>query len=359
MSVSIDFIGNGQTQGDVARMFSSKLDIYSKRPFIGDDGRYYKTVFKGGDAKNIENYSREPVAYATLRKDEWKALDEAILPVAESRLNGIQDLISNGLVYNLGNALGTTVLTSETVSDALVAELSMDAKKRGNNDRVNYGTVHLPIPIIHVDYEINERVLAASRALGNPLDATMAERAARKVAEKLESMLFTDTDYSFGGGKIYSYLNYPHRNETVNLKNNSWTHDDTTAANIVADVLAMKQQSINNHFYGPWMLYIPTEYETLMDQDYDTTRGNTLRNRILAIAGIQGVKVIDTLPNNNVLLVQMTSDVVRLVRGMAIQNVQWEAEGGMVNNFKVMTIQVPQIRSDYNDKTGIVHAKSA
>jgi hypothetical protein len=358
MSANIDFITNGQTQGDVARAFSHKLDIYAKRPYIGEDGLAYKTVFKGGDAKDIENYSRELVTNATLRKDEWKHLDEAIVPVAESRLNGVADLISNGLVYNLGNALGTTVLTSETVSNALKATLSMDAKRRAENDRVEFSTVHLPIPIIHVDYEINERVLASSRSLGNPLDTTMAERAARVVAEQLEAMLFTDTDYGFGGGKIYSYLNYPHRN-TMQLKNASWTNGSTTAEHIVADVLKMKQASIAKHFYGPWVLYIPTGYETLMDQDYDTTRGNTLRNRILAIAGIKDVKVVDTLIANNVIFAQMTSDVVRLVRGLPIQNVQWESEGGMVNNFKVMTIQVPQIRSDYNESTGIVHASAS
>jgi len=81
----------------------------------------------------------------------------------------------------------------------------------------------------------------------------------------------------------------------------------------------------------------------------------TVRQRLLGIAGIKGIKVIDTLPANNVLLVQMTSDVVRLVRGMALQNVEWKTEGNMVTKYKVMTIEVPQIRSDINGKCGIVH----
>ena len=51
----------------------------------------------------------------------------------------------------------------------------------------------------------------------------------------------------------------------------------------------------------------------------------------------------------------MTSDVIRLIDGMPITNIQWKTEGDFVSNFKVMTIQVPQIRSDYNGKTGIVH----
>jgi len=54
--------------------------------------------------------------------------------------------------------------------------------------------------------------------------------------------------------------------------------------------------------------------------------------------------------------VQMTSDVVRLVRGMGITNVQWQAEGNMVTRYKVMTIAVPQIRADQNDNCGVIHS---
>jgi len=54
-------------------------------------------------------------------------------------------------------------------------------------------------------------------------------------------------------------------------------------------------------------------------------------------------------------MVQMTSNVVRIVNGMPIQNVEWKSEGQFVGNYKVMTIQVPQIRSDYNGNTGLVH----
>ena len=55
------------------------------------------------------------------------------------------------------------------------------------------------------------------------------------------------------------------------------------------------------------------------------------------------------------LLVQMTGDVIRMVIGMPITMLEWTAEGGMVFHYKIMTIQVPQIRADQNDHTGIVH----
>jgi len=96
-----------------------------------------------------------------------------------------------------------------------------------------------------------------------------------------------------------------------------------------------------------------------MDQDYEdtgnTSTNRTVRERILQVAGIEGIKVVDTLTDDNVLLVQMTSDVVRLVRGMGIQNIQWQTEGNFVNKFKVITIQVPQVRADQEGHSGVVH----
>jgi hypothetical protein len=362
----VDIINQGQGTGEVAShlMSQGRMDPAAMRPFYGKDGKSYITVFKGGDAKDPKNYATQiSTNAATLRRDEWKKLDEAVMGIAESRLNGAQDVIDKGLTYELGNGMGSTVLEWHDVSDALEADLTMDAITRGKNDRPVFQHNYLPLPIIHVDYEINTRALTASRNMGNSIDTTLAERAARKVAEKLENMFFTDVDYSYGEkdsrdrNKIYSYLNFPDRNLVTLSTYGSWdAASGTSGADILASVLAMKQTSIDNFHYGPWQLYIPTGYETVLDGDYDaTTPGTTIRERILKIAKIDGIKVVDTLPADNVLMVQMTSDVVRLVRGMGIQNVQWSQEGGMITKYKVMTIQVPQIRSDQNGKTGIIH----
>ena len=354
--VNIDFLSREGGQGEVAQIITNgRMDPGAMRPFVANNGKSYITTFIGGDPKKESNYRNVPVTNATLRPYEWRQLDEVLVPISETRLNGIQDLISRGLVYNLGNAMGTTVLEWHDVSDALDAVLTMDGVTRGQNDRLDFTAHYLPIPIIHADYEINSRVLAASRSLGNPLDTSMAERAARKVADKLEKMLFTDETYTFGGGTIYSYTNYSNRN-TVTL-DTTWDTSGVTGLTIVSDVREMKQASINAYHHGPWVLYIPVGFETIMDMDYSTAKGSdTIRERILKIGGIMDVKVVDTLTADNVLLVQMTPDVVRLVQGMGLQNIQWETEGKFINKYKVLTIAVPQIRADQDGNCGITHA---
>lgn len=361
--VNVDLIGQGQGQGEVAKHLLSvnRLDPARLRPWVdinpdgSGSGRTFISVFKGGDKNNPECYESVPLQTntGTLRRDEWKQLDAAVLRISMERLGGVQDLRDRGLVYPLGNAMGTTVLEYHDISDAMVAELSMDAVTKSLADRPVYGTNYLPIPIIHSDFEINQRVLEASRRMGNPLDTTMVEYAVRKVWEKLEDMLFTNTTYTFGSGTIYSYLNHGSRNAvTLSL---AWDNASKTGANILSDVKNMKQASIDDKHYGPWMIYIPTGYETKMEDDYTSSYPKSIRERLMEVQGILGIKVVDHLTADNVIMVQMTSDVVRLVDGMGIQVVEWKSEGGFVSHFKILCIAVPQIRADQAGASGLVH----
>lgn len=370
MEIQMDVIANGQATGAVANQLLARgLDVNAKRPFIEYNPKtgQFETFINvcKGDPKIEANWGVVPFQAnnGVLRREEWMALDKVVMEVSRNRLMGFGDLESRGLVYNLGNGFATTVLEWHDINDFGEATMTMDGITRHRNDRPTYQHNYLPIPIVHMDWEINARALAMSRNLGNGIDVTDAERASRRVAEYLESMLFTDFKYSFGPkddrnrNSIYSYINHPDRN--IMALGTAWdaaVYENRGKA-IVSLINKAKQKAMNALHYGPYMVYIPTAYETVLGEDYDPTYsgGITIRERIMKLNNIIDIKVSDMLPANNVLLVQLTSDVVRLVKGMPMQNVQWTSEGGMVTNYKVMTIQVPQIRSDHNGKSGIVH----
>jgi hypothetical protein len=355
---TLNFNAQGVTgTGSVAqRLVQNGMNIHALRPWIGSDGRAYMAVNQGG--KLVPQLTSN----ATLRFVEWKQYDEAVIREARIRLLGVQDLVSRGLVYNITNGMGKTVLETENLGEFTVAEISMDGLSRTQSDRANFGTAYLPLPIVHKDYFINTRVLAVSRNIGDALDTTSAELATRQVAEKMEDMLFNGTgSYAYGGGTIYGYTDFPNRN-TMDLTAH-WDASGVTPDDIIQDVLAMKQALIGDRMYGPYVLYVPTGYETILDKDYvpqgGTNSTKTLRQRILDIQNIADVKIIDKLTAHNVLLVQMTSDVVRIVNGMEIAPVEWQEQGGMVLHYKVMGIKVPQIRSTQAGRCGICHLRPA
>lgn len=289
----------------------------------------------------------------TLLYDEWKELDGAVLDAFQTRLIGVSDLLSRGLVYNVKKGLAATVLGFQNASDVNAADMTMDGVNRGQRDRQEYDIAYLPLPIIHKDFSFSIREIQESRNGTRPLDTSMAELCARKVAEKAEDLLFNgSSSYTYGGGTIYGYTDYTDRN-TFSIQSGGW--DGATGEQIVQDVIDMKQASINDRCYGPWVLYISTNFEGIMDTDFKANSDKTVRQRILEIGGIQDVKVSDTLTASNVVLVQMQSNTARIVQGLGLKTVQWDVEGGMAVNFKVMAIIVPQIRGDQTGKCGIVH----
>jgi len=350
-----DFLFNGQAVGDVAtRLMQTDMNPLCLRPYMGNNGRcYISEMGKDGKlhARPIQN------ATTTLRKNDWLLLDDAIVKAAQQRLRAVADLRAAGLTFTIPNGMGKTVLQTETQSDINPASVSMDGLREGQNDRPLFELTNLPLPIIHKDFHFSLRQVMASRNGGSPLDTSMGELAARKVAEEAERLVIgTSTvadQYSYGGGVIYGYTDFPSRlTRTVTAP----TASGWTGATFLTDIMAMKQQSQNARHYGPWVLYVASAWDQYLDDDFKANSDKTIRNRVREIEGLVDIRTLDFFTGTfDLVLVQQSSDVAREVIGMDITTVQWDTFGGMQLNFKVMAILVPQLRADQNSRTGIVH----
>ncbi len=286
-----------------------------------------------------------------LRKEEWIELDRRIVEVARPRLIGIADLQSRGLTLPLGG-LGTLISQYEASSDMTPAEISMDGVKEGEEDDQAFNLRSIPVPIIHKDFRLNIRRLEASRRLGDGLDTTQAQIAARRVSDKLEDLLFNGSGLQVDGNRIYGYTTHPNRN--IGNAVGPWG----TLPNAYDTVLSMIADAQEDHMYGPYVLYVSTNQWPNLLKVYTDGSGDTVLDRIKKIPGISDVKFATALVIDTALLVQMTSDVVDLAVAQDIVTVEWESKGGMVTHFKVMCCMVPRIKSDYDGRSGIVHYTS-
>lgn len=329
-------------------IFTGKLDPGLLRPFIGRDGKTYMTMKADGGLRTV------PVnANGTLRRDEWKQIDKEILRVSRYRLTGMQDLIDNNLTVPLNSPLATIEYEHHKLSEAMEAAVTMDPAVRSRKDRPNYESAFVPIPLVHSDFSINLRALEASRrGGGSDLQMDSVTAATEVVNERLESMLFADETFKYGRGRVWSYVNFPDRHQMVLAE--PWNTADPD--DILEDVLGMMQVSIDARHYGPWNLYLPGNCYTVPDRDYTQLDGGmTIRQRLLNLEGLQNIRVSHFLANDNILLVEMQSRTVRLLRGLDPTALQWTINGGFTNEFKVFAIMVPEIRSDAAGRTGIVH----
>jgi hypothetical protein len=354
----MDLIMNGVGHGSIAtRLLAHNMDIGALRPFQGDDGRSYASLstgrFVNGQAERrtvaLQNAS------ASLRKDEWLRLDRTIMTAAKQRLRAVADVRARGLELRLSNGMGTTSLQYQTMGDITPATISMDPIRRSEIDRPEFDIVNMPLPIIHKDFFFTARQIAVSRNGGAPLDTTTAELAGRRVAEEAEKLLIGNSpSFSYGGGTVYGYRNHPdrHTHGITPPTETGWT-----PRVLITELLAIKQKLIDDLQFGPYRIYFGTAWATTLEDDYVNNNGTgTLRQRLTAIEGFGDVVLLDYLPGYEILVVQMTSDTVRMVVGFDITTLQWETDGGMGLHYKVMAMLVPQIRVDPAGQSGLVHA---
>jgi uncharacterized linocin/CFP29 family protein len=289
-----------------------------------------------------------------LRQDEWKAFDDAVVDVARQRLNGVADLQALGLVRDLGG-LGVMVDEWETISDMNEAEVDMAAVTEGEEDSVDFSVTGVPIPIVHKNYRINLRRLLASRRNGSSVDTIQAEVCARKVMDKLEDMLFNGysikaRSYSFNG-----YTSFSSRTQVT--IDGQW--DVASTDNIIADVESLLEAADAIYYFGPFYLYVPTNFWSRLRSEQNSYTGSNYLQRLKQYAEIAAVKPADVLEDDEIVMVQMTRDTIDLAVGSDITNIEWQTMGGLVQHMKVMAAMAPRIKADANGSCGVIHGKES
>lgn len=342
------------------RLVANNFDHNVLRPWLGRDGRSYITKL----VPNAITGQLEPKTFvtntpATLTWDAWKLMDDVVLMAMRDRLRLVADVRGRGLVMNIPNGMAHTVIQYQKTTDMSPATVSMDPVRRGEGDRPVTDVAFHPLPIIHKDFDFSAREVLTARNGQIPIDTGTAEQAARKVAEEIEKMgTGTVTPFAYGGGTIYGLTTLPQRSTKTDMV----VPDGTNGDDVVNDILALRQLLITNKHYGPYVLYVNTQWSQWLDTDYATTKGdNTLRQRILAIEDIQNIVTLDYLPSTQYAcaLVEMNSQTVRAIVGMEVQTIQWESVGGLMKHYKVMALINLQLRADSSGNSGIAHGRTA
>lgn len=314
---------------------------------IGADEIRAKGIVSAAQLRPVLSENVNPlVTNATLRKDEWEMVDSRVNDVMRERLTIVDDLRARNLVTTV--SLGTILRVTERLDDMDAADVSYDGDTSPTDDKPNYSRQVIPVPVISKGFKISWRQLEASRTRGETLDVTAAGLATRKVRDQLQEIITNGFGKGPGAnpssgtdGQSIPGLTTAANRIQVTLST-AW---DLSGADITGDVLRMLEAAYANNLFGPFYLYVPKNYWAVIQDDYSTQKGDrTFMERILAFVDIAQIRPLDALADDNVLLVQMTEDVIDLTEAQAVTTVQWD-KNPFVTMFRVLEVGGPHIKS--------------
>lgn len=297
------------------------------------------------------------VANDLLRRDEIREIDEALTAVADRDRAGVQDLIDRGLVRNLRN-IGVSLYQVDRHSAVEDAKQHMSITALGDKDQVTFTPTVYPVPVTSSQFDLDRRQVAAGQTLGMGVDTTNVEEHTRAVIRRLENTLANgNAGIVLDGNALQGYTNLTARHQ-VSFTDVEWSAT-SALTNAVSDVLEMRRVLADDGFDGPYVLYIPSNWDGVIDDDYKAESDRTLRERILAITGIQAVKVMPSLTASNAVLVQMTRSVVEYAVGQELAPVTWDLMGGLAQNWAILEVSTFALKTAEDEDgvatSGIAH----
>lgn len=284
------------------------------------------------------------VENGTLRVDETRAIEETLIRVARRDLRAVRDLTSRGLTATPDGGIGATTYEFERVSPVGKATQSMSILNLGDKDLVDFNLDLIPIPVTASQFELDARHRAGGQRRGQSISMTNIEEHTRSVSETMEDTLVNGSNVVIGGNGLPGYTNFASR-EQLSFSDTDWPSiSGGTYEAAVTDALAMKKALEDNGYTGPYALYIPADFSGVIDEDYKANDTRTLRERLLAIDGVESIAVLPTLADSNVLMVQMTSSVVVWVDAQSVTTVTWDIFGGLGARWAILNVGAPALK---------------
>lgn len=302
------------------------------------------------------NFAKAVRALAPLPFFAQQQIDQQVLQVGLSRLVVMKDFLVAGLVFPIPDWLGVMSLYWESEGRIGGAKRSMVPKTRGENQRLDRAGNRLPLFCTSDDFDLDIRTLAASQRANQPLDVSEANQATRRVNEALEDQAINGWALNVAGQSAPGLLNAPNANQYNFIAGKSWTDPTKTGGDMLNDVKAQIAILNAKRFYGPYNLYLPTDYGIALISDFKDFGDNSILARLQQVqAGGRNlqIRVADQMPEDTTALVQMTSDVADVVLGQEPTPFSWEDASGWNRTVIILACMVLRVRSNYENKSGI------
>lgn len=327
------------------------------------------------DIGNVPQYARRQLlaseqerrkirANASLPKQAWVGIEDAVYPAMEERLRVVQDLRQAGLTYE--ESVMNKVTEWHKQDYTAEATVSMSPETETDEGNVEYDLDGSPIPLIHSDFSLGFRDGGTEGGpgtgmMGEDLQTLNAEGSGRVVAEAMEQLVLngweptisgTELDGTQDGYTMYGLTNHPSVH-TGSL--GDWISNPEVIRDDLKDGMArdLKDDNFRPTNEGYW-IYIGEDLEdVLYEPDPEGTGDRLVIDRITNLDFVGNLRVSEFLDPGATLMFRPTRDVVDIAFAMEEQVVQWEDP--FRDYFKTVTAMTPRVKDTLRGQCGIAY----
>ena len=298
-------------------------------------------------------------ANASLPKDAWVGIENAVYPAMDDVLTVVADLRGAGLTIT--EHIQNKVTEWHKRDYDATATVSMEPETATDEGAVEYDLDGAPIPLIHSDFSIGFRESgSADGMLGEDVETLNAEGSARAVAEAAERLTLNGWEPTFGsdglggvsdGYTMYGLTNHPNVHEGT-LAN--WTTEPEAIRTDFRDKIFrdLKDDNFRPGNAGYWV-YVGRDLEDPL-MEFDREMSDTLvRDRLESWEDVGNIQVSEFLEPDAVLAFRPTSDVIDLAIALEEQVVQWEDP--FRDYFKTVMAFTPRVKDTLRGQCGIAY----
>ena len=287
-----------------------------------------------------------------LPRDVWQRWEAEAVEIQRNVLAVFDDL-SASLSTPIG--IGEIVNNFMTVSDSGEVNVSLDGRSDAKSDQPVFDYHGTPVPIIDTAFTYGWRQIEAARSKGFQLDGAGRANAARKVAEKMETLaLDGDSSISVGGNTLYGIRNHPKRSTRAT----GITLNGATGAQWLAEVIALVKLLHTSNFRVAPTLYLNwDDWFYAQNTDYSAQYPNkTIAQRIQEV-GIASVVPASSVAANELIALVKSREVVQVLNSMPPSTIA-KFRANMTDDyaFTRMAATAIEVRFDAEDQCGIAHS---
>jgi len=288
-------------------------------------------------------------------------IETTVTGVARKKMSIIPMLIDAGLVTPLPNWWGIPSLRRRNSGgDQGRAHRTMVPDSRGERFVLKEGASSWPIFCTWSNFSFNVRELAIAQRLNSPLDTSHIEMAAYLNNEAVEDQAINGLTDEQGSAMTIDGMAAPGLLSTVanptTFSYATWT--GLTGAQIVDSVLGAIEAMRLTYPGLPLALMVPGNYSKILNTKYTTTYSTgTIRMALEELGPYGGknltVNIVDTLPNNRVVLAVMDKSVMDVVVGQTNVPISWKDGAGFNTNWVVLSCMIFRMFPDHNGLYGV------